>query len=106
MYRESEVLLAVLHELRTRGIVGLGLHDGLLVPASRAEEVREVMENLAEALTGYRLPVTHKDTERVEGGGSGGRSVRRTTYRTSSSSTYWTGKGLRLLRNRALCQGS
>lgn len=61
MYQESEVLLAVLEELRGRGIVGLGLHDGLLVPASRAEEARQVMEDVAEALAGDRLPVTLKD---------------------------------------------
>lgn len=63
MNRESEVLLAVLEDLRVRGIVGLGLHDGLLVPASRAEEAKQVMEDVAKALTGYRLPVTHKDTD-------------------------------------------
>jgi len=43
MHLESEVLLAVLEELRSRGIVGLGLHDGLLIPASRASEARDVI---------------------------------------------------------------
>lgn len=66
MYRESEVLLAVLEDLRVRGIVGLGLHDGLLVPASWAEEARQVMEDVAEELTGYRLLVTLKGTDSRE----------------------------------------
>jgi len=60
MFRESEILLAVLVELRRSGIVGLGLHDGLLVPASRMAEAMEVMEGVARGTTGYRLPITYK----------------------------------------------
>jgi hypothetical protein len=58
MHRESEVLLAVLDELMSRGIVGLGLHDGLLVAQSRAEAVKQVMEAKAREVTGISIPVT------------------------------------------------
>jgi hypothetical protein len=60
MHRESEVLLAVLEELRRRNIIGLGLHDGLLVPSARATEAQRVMEDVAEVTTGYKLSVTLK----------------------------------------------
>jgi hypothetical protein len=53
MHRESEALLVVLEELKRRGITGLGLHDGLLVPSARATEAQRVMEDVAEANTGY-----------------------------------------------------
>ena len=58
MHQESVVLLAVLEELMERGIVGLGLHDGVLVPLSRAEEAQEVMSVTAWALTGASIPVS------------------------------------------------
>jgi hypothetical protein len=60
MHRESEVLLAVLEELRRRNIIGLGLPDGLLVPSARATEAQRVMEDVAEVTTGYKLAVTLK----------------------------------------------
>jgi hypothetical protein len=62
MHRESEALLAVLEQLRRRNIIGLGLHDGLLVPSARATEAQRVMEDVAEAITGYKLPVTSQAT--------------------------------------------
>ena len=62
MHRESEALLVVLEELKRRGITGPGLHDGLLVPSARATEAQRVMEDLADAITGYMLPVTAQAT--------------------------------------------
>lgn len=58
MHTESEILLGVLEALRSEGIVGLGLHDGLLVPKSRADQVRTVMEAVARDTTSADLPVT------------------------------------------------
>jgi hypothetical protein len=60
MHRESEVLLAVLETLRSREIVGLGLHDGLLIPASRMNEATDIMAAVAREQTGHHLPVTSK----------------------------------------------
>ena len=62
MNTESRVLMDTLDDLRCRNIVGLGLHDGLLVPASRAGEVKTVLEKHALAVTSLQLPVTIKPT--------------------------------------------
>ena len=56
MYQESEVLIAVLEDLMRRGITGLGLHDGLLVPWSRANEALHSMSTIAKEVTGVAIP--------------------------------------------------
>jgi hypothetical protein len=58
MHHESEVLIAVLEELMGRGVVALGLHDGVLVAVSRAEEAKEVMEAKAVDVVGVAIPVS------------------------------------------------
>ncbi|WP_210245146.1 hypothetical protein [Methylobacterium sp. WL9] len=60
MHTESVILAHVLDEMRARGIVGLGIHDGLLVPRSRAVDGRTIMETVAREVTGHALPVTVK----------------------------------------------
>lgn len=60
MNTESRILLAVLGEMRTKGIVGLGLHDGLMVARSRANEARSIMEMMGRATSSVHLPVTLK----------------------------------------------
>lgn len=60
MHIESEILVAVLAEMMARGIVGLGIHDGLLTPASRADEVKTIMEEVAVAKVGITIPVSVK----------------------------------------------
>lgn len=62
MHTESVILVHALEEMRARGIVGLGLHDGLLLPRSRAHEGRAVMEDVARVITSQRLPVVLKGT--------------------------------------------
>ena len=57
MYQEAEVLIAGLEDLMQRGIIGLGLHDGLLVPQSRADEARHSMTTIAKEITGVTIPV-------------------------------------------------
>lgn len=59
-FTESRILCEVLERLRVRGIVALGLHDGLLVGDSHADEAREVMETVSQEVSGQRLPVTSK----------------------------------------------
>lgn len=59
LYRtESEVLIAVLNEMRGRRMLGLGLHDGLIVKASDAPMVKAMMEEIGRDMVGARLPVT------------------------------------------------
>ncbi len=57
MCRESQIMLAVLGEMMSRGIVGLSLHDGLLVQASKAEETKVIMMDVARSITSTDIPV-------------------------------------------------
>jgi len=57
MYKESEVLIAVLETLRTRNIPALGLHDGLIVAQSKAKEAEAVMIEKAVEVGGGHIPV-------------------------------------------------
>lgn len=58
MFTESTILMEVLLELKTRGVVGLGLHDGLMVPWSRASEVKVLMEEVSRQISSHTIPVT------------------------------------------------
>ncbi|CAA0090892.1 Uncharacterised protein [Starkeya nomas] len=58
MHMESVMLVAVLEEMMEREVVGLGIHDGVLAPASKAEEVRTIMEKMAVAKAGTTIPVS------------------------------------------------
>lgn len=61
MFTESQILIAILQELASRGIPALGLHDGLLVAQSQTEVAREVMTSKAKAIAGGIIPVTVKE---------------------------------------------
>jgi hypothetical protein len=61
MHQETVILVQVLEELRSRRIVALGLHDGLMVARSRANEVKTVMEEVARELTSVHLRVEMKE---------------------------------------------
>jgi len=52
MYRESEILIDVLLEAMDRKIVALPIHDSVLVPQWRSEEVRDLMLNVFKRHTG------------------------------------------------------
>lgn len=60
MYGESEILVRVLEEMKARGMVALGLHDGLLLPRSRADEGRRMMEVVSREFTPAGIPVDVK----------------------------------------------
>ena len=60
MFVESRVLLAALHKLMAKNIPALGLHDGLMVQASKREEARRAMVEAAREITGAELPVSDK----------------------------------------------
>jgi hypothetical protein len=61
MWQESEILLAVLRELMDQNIPALGLHDGLLVPISRADTALEAMRDASKKVVGVELPCSVKD---------------------------------------------
>lgn len=58
MLTESTILMEVLMEMKTRGIPGLSLHDGLLLPASRVHEIKGLMEEVSRQVTSHTIPVT------------------------------------------------
>jgi hypothetical protein len=60
MHRESQILVRVLEEMKARRMVALGLHDGLLLPRSRAEEGRMMMEVVSREFTPAGIPVAMK----------------------------------------------
>lgn len=63
MFTESTILMEVLMEMKARGIVGLGLHDGLMVPRSRVPDVVRIMGEVSQAITSVRIPVTVEHPE-------------------------------------------
>lgn len=60
MKTESDILLTVMEEMKSRRIIGLGLHDGLMVASPRAEEARTIMERVGMNMTSIHLPVVRK----------------------------------------------
>lgn len=54
---ESDLMVALLGTLRDLGILGLPIHDCLIVPASKVHHVRPVMEELAKEKAGADIPV-------------------------------------------------
>ncbi|MBM6592390.1 hypothetical protein [Microvirga pudoricolor] len=57
-YRESEIMVEVLLRLQAKEVVGLPIHDAVIVPASAEKITREVMEEVFLARTGLRGIVT------------------------------------------------
>lgn len=60
MFKESEIILTVLDELREMNVVALNLHDGVIVAHSDVDIVRATMTSVSERLTGRALPVAVK----------------------------------------------
>jgi hypothetical protein len=60
MFKESQILVPVLQDLISRDIAALGLHDGLLIPQSKAAVAKQVMTMRGKEMTGIILPVSHK----------------------------------------------
>ncbi len=71
MFRESEILIAVLQDLAAIGTPALGIHDGLIVPTSRATIAREIMERRAMELAGVPIPVGRTSAYHISGGSMG-----------------------------------
>jgi hypothetical protein len=57
LFRDSEILLAVLERLVERKIIALPLHDAIIVQHSAIEAAMQVMDNVTRELVGYALPL-------------------------------------------------
>jgi hypothetical protein len=57
MRTESDILVASMRKLITMGITALPLHDATLVARSKAQAVKQVLEDTGLEITGVRLPV-------------------------------------------------
>lgn len=59
-FTESQILVAALLRLASRGIVALPIHDAVLVARSKTEAAEMAMREAALEITGYALPVAKK----------------------------------------------
>jgi hypothetical protein len=53
---ESQVLIAVLLQLKQEGLVGLPVHDCLVVPISQADRISTIMQSVSLKITGCQIP--------------------------------------------------
>lgn len=60
MFVESRILVAALLTLADQGVPALPMHDGVMVAQSKADLAATAMQDAAEAVTGFRLPITRK----------------------------------------------
>ncbi|RUM26638.1 hypothetical protein EFQ99_00020 [Rhizobium vallis] len=60
MATESNLLVAILLDLFSQGVVALPMHDGLMVPESKKEIAVETMKRVSLSKLGVSLPVTEK----------------------------------------------
>lgn len=60
MWTESVILIGILKHLMQQGIPALGLHDGLLVPVSKASAALDAMKAVSSTMTGIELPCSVK----------------------------------------------
>jgi hypothetical protein len=54
---ESQVLIAVLLRIKEEGLIGLPVHDCLVVPLSQAGRIQIIMEEVSFIVAGIRVPV-------------------------------------------------
>lgn len=57
-YLESQIMVQVLLRLKERGVVGLQIHDGILVPASSVDMVSRILVDTAQEIAGSPIPVS------------------------------------------------
>ena len=53
-------MVQILLRLKARGIVGLSIHDGLMVPKSKTAEAKEIMTKVSLERLGFVIPVSVK----------------------------------------------
>lgn len=57
-FLESSILVRLLIALRRAGITALPIHDCVIVPRSKVQEARQIMEEVSKAVAGAVIPVT------------------------------------------------
>ena len=60
MFLESQILVAALLRLASKEVTALPMHDGIMCAKSKADLVALAMEDAAEQIVGYRLPIARK----------------------------------------------
>jgi hypothetical protein len=60
MYQESLILIKVLQSLNRIGVVGLGLHDAVIVPLSQTTRTKSIMEICSKEVSGKAIPTEIK----------------------------------------------
>lgn len=63
---ESEIMMLVLLDLMSKGVVCLPIHDGVIIPQSAHELARQVMEDKSEEVCGIRIPVSTERDLRLD----------------------------------------
>lgn len=58
MFTERRILMATLQRLMAEDVPALPMHDGIMVPRSKAELAKRAMEQASEQVAGERLLVT------------------------------------------------
>ena len=66
MFVESEIMMAVLKELRSREIVGLPVFDAVIVKSSEREAATAVMKEQFRKRTGLEIKVRDEDASRAK----------------------------------------
>jgi hypothetical protein len=59
-FTESQILMLAMLRLIEFGVTALPMHDGLMVAGSKAGLARDTMQDAAESVVGFRLPVVLK----------------------------------------------
>jgi hypothetical protein len=60
MFAESQSLIATLLRLIDHGITALGVHDGMMVSAARADEAEDLINQTTREAFGFSLPLERK----------------------------------------------
>jgi hypothetical protein len=60
MFTESRILMTALRDLMSQGVPALPMHDGMMVPAGKAEAGRRAMERASRTICGVAIPVAEK----------------------------------------------
>jgi hypothetical protein len=59
-FTESQILVAALLRLNEKGITALPIHDGMMVPKSRADEAKRLIDEVSAEVVSFVLPLTVK----------------------------------------------
>jgi hypothetical protein len=60
MFTESQILMVTLKRLMAQRVPALPMHDGIMVPGSKAEAAKRAMQQASKEVVGVSLPVAQK----------------------------------------------